>query len=282
MWALRGVSASAFALALAVSSFWWSSFTTMSLLHDDAKFEQALSATMDKPAVRAKLGGWLGTVIERTSGRKSVNNAALHQLQLLLASDQPVAPLTDALTRVAVTARDQAVSQLDARLSPKRVVRMDLAPLFTAAKIKVDAKTAKMMGLTVTGKAFTTELIGAEQLDQLQRRYDLTKIASTWAGWAALALIIISVLTSRRPLRTLAFAAVAVVVVALAAPPLLSRLATWVGSNDLGPLLQPLIVSIGSAVDPYLVPVIVIAAVAAAALAVGQVLLDRRAVSRAG
>ena len=61
------------------------------------------------------------------------------------------------------------------------------------------------MGLTLEkGKRVTLPLLTGEQLDLLQRRYDLMVLVRQWAGWVALALLAVSVATSRLPLRTLA------------------------------------------------------------------------------
>ena len=71
------VSATAFALAMFCASAWWGAFTTMTMLHDDAKFVGALSVTLDKPAVRAKLADWLGAALEHgasLSGRDAKDN----------------------------------------------------------------------------------------------------------------------------------------------------------------------------------------------------------------
>ncbi len=147
------------------------------------------------------------------------------------------------MTGVVVTTRDAAVSQLDARATPKTEVRADVAPLLAVAGVTIDKKTAKTMGLTLEkGKRVSLPLLTGEQLDLLQRRYDLMVLVRQWAGWVALALLAVSVATSRLPLRTLAIAAGLVAVIALVLPHLLAYGQLRAADTQLGALVTPLAV----------------------------------------
>jgi len=278
------MSASALALALALASAWWSATTSMILLHDDARFAGSLSAALDDPSVRAELDGWVGTAIEHTSTLSSedlADNLAVQTLRAAIRSDREIGPMARALTAVVVTARDSAVDQLDRRLVPKQPVRIDLAPLLVAAGVTVDATTAKELGLKLRKGSIGTELFTAEQLQTYQWRYDLTRLTRDFAGWVALLLLATAVATSQRPFVTLAVAFGLGALVALVAPPVITRLASWVGSHELGRLLQPLVVSTGEAIRPYVVWVAVTGAVGLAGCVAAHVVLTRRRVGAA-
>ena len=117
------------------------------------------------------------------------------ELTKALASRQKIGPVVDAVIMVAVRARDATVSQLDAGVQPKQTVNLELKPLFDAAKIKVDKQSAKAMGLTFTKSSLTTPLLTADQVEALQRRYTITSLTARWAGWVALAALVVSVVT---------------------------------------------------------------------------------------
>jgi hypothetical protein len=273
------VSASAFGLAILLASLWWGAHRTMIILHDDASFVRALTASLDKPAVRAQLSAWTTETIRRTApitGKDFAGNPVINQLQSAITSKENVGPMADALTAVAVKARDEAVSQLDRRLDPKNEVRLQLAPLFTAAKIKIDKATATALGLTLKKAALTSRLLSGDQLDRMQRRYDLIVLTNRWAGWAALALLIVAVVTSAKPLRALAIASGVAAVLAIAVPLLLGRLAAGLSTSELGSLAQPLVGSLARGIGPYLVPVVVGGLIGAVGFTVAHVMLSRR------
>jgi hypothetical protein len=273
------ISATAFSLALLLASLWWGAFTTMTMLHDDAKFVAALTATLDKPSVRAQISGWLEAALANGSpvtGKELQQNPAFRELQRTLTGKQDLAPMVAALTGVALQTRNDAVTQLDQRLTPKRAVRLQLAPLFDAAGISVDKKTAKALGLRLDRAALSTELLTGPQLERLQLRYTVMALISRWAGWVALALLAASVATSARPLRLLAVAAGALTLVALFAPYALARLVTWLSSNDLGTLLAPVVQAVERGVRGYSWPVAILGTVLVFGFALGQRALDRR------
>jgi hypothetical protein len=273
------ISATAFSLALLLASLWWGAFTTMTMLHDDAKFVAALSATLDKPAVRAQISRWLGAALDNASpvtGAELSKNPAFSQLQQTITAEQNLAPMAAALTGVALQARNDAVTQLDQKQTPKQSVRLQLAPLFDAAEIKVDKKTAKALGLRLDRTALSTELLTGPQLDRLQLRYTLTALLSRWAGWVALALLVLSVATSAKPLRLLAIASGAVTLVALFAPYALARLATWLASNGLGQLLAPVVKTVEQGVRGYSWPVAIVGTVLVFGFAIGHRALSSR------
>jgi len=181
------------------------------------------------------------------------------------------------VTGVVVSTRDAAVTQLDARALPKTEVRADVAPLLAVAGVTVDMKTATAMGLTLEkGKRVTLPLLTGEQLDLLQRRYDLMVLVRQWAGWVALALLAVSVATSRLPLRTLAVAAGLVAVIALVLPHLLAYGQSRAADTQLGALVAPLLSAAGARVASVAVPVSVVAGLLAVALGALQVVLLRR------
>lgn len=261
-------SASALALALALASAWWSATTSMLLLHDDARFVHSLSAALDEPGVRAELGRWLGQVLEQGSTLSATDLAVQPVVTVLrdaLASDQEVGPMADALSGVLVTARDQAVDQLDRRITPKQPVRIDLGPLLTAAGVKVDTKTARQLGLKLdrSGRrpSIGSELFSADQLQRYQWRYDLTRLTRDLGGWAALVLLALAVATSRRPFVTLAVACGVGAVAAGVAPMLLTRLATWVGVSELGAWSSAFVVGLGESIRGVPVPMVLVGSV---------------------
>jgi hypothetical protein len=273
------LSATAFGLAMICASVWWGAFATMTMLHSDAKFEHALSVTLDKPAVRAQFAGWLTAAIKHggtLAGKDLSGNPLINELERAVASKENLAPMADAITTVALRARDAAVVQLDAKLSPKQPVLLELGPVFDAAKIKVDKKAAKAMGLALNKQTLTTQLLAPDQLEALQERYTWTKRANTWGGWLALALLVVAVVTSAKPLRTLAVACGVLVLAAILAPLVLTQLATWLGSNELGALLEPVVISVAQAIGPYTLPVVIVGVVLAAGFTVAQVLVSRR------
>lgn len=299
------LSASCLALALMLGSMWWSAASTYVVLHDDARLVGVLAKTLDQPAVRSQLGGWTSTALDqaaklagspeptKTSGRSTPSETVQAQtaakLQRAITSTAPVEPLIAAVTTVVVTTRDAAVSQLDARAEPKKPVHADIGPLLGLAKVSIDKKTAKAMGLSLdTGKTakvtknakVTLPLLTADQLDLLQHRYDWMVLVRRWAGWAALALLAVSVATSRYPLRTLAIAAGLVAVIAVVLPQLLPIIQTRLATSDLGALLTPLLAAATARVSAVAVPVGVIAGIAAVGLGGLQFALLRR--TRAG
>ncbi|HEY5788464.1 MAG TPA: hypothetical protein VIT65_27200 [Microlunatus sp.] len=101
------------------------------------------------------------------------------------------------VTGVVFASRDAVVGQLDARAAPKTEVRADVAPLLALAGVELDKKTVYGDGAQPReGKRVTLHCSPA-QLDLLQRRYDLMVLIRQWAGWVALALLAVSVATSR-------------------------------------------------------------------------------------
>ncbi len=122
----------------------------------------------------------------------------------------------------------------------------------------------------------TLPLLTGEQLDLLQRRYDLMVLVRQWAGWVALALLAVSVATSRLPLRTLAVAAGLVAVIALVLPHLLAYGQSRAADTQLGALVAPLLSAAGARVASVAVPVSVVAGLLAVALGALQVVLLRR------
>jgi hypothetical protein len=273
------ISATAFSLALLLASLWWAAFTTMTMLHDDAKFVAALSATLDKPSVRAQISAWLAAALDNASpvtGEELHQNPAFRQLQRTVTAQQDLAPMVAALTGVTLQTRNDAVTQLDQGLTPKRAVRLHLAPLFAAAGIKVDKRTARALGLRLGRAALSTEVLTGPQLERLQPRYTVMALISRWAGWVALALLAVSVATSAEPLRLLAFVAGAVTLVALFAPYVLARLAGWLSSNDLGQLLAPVVQVVEQGVRGYSWPVAIAGTALVLGFALGHRALDRR------
>jgi hypothetical protein len=273
------VSASAFGLAMLLASLWWGAHRTMIVLHDDPTFVHALATSLAKPAVRAELSAWTTEAIRRTApitGNDFAGNPVIKQLQSAITSKENIGPMADALSAVAVNARDDAVSQLDRRLDPKQEVRLQLAPLFTAAKIKIDKATAAALGLTLKKDALTSRLLTGDQLDLMQRRYDLTVLINRWAGWVALALLIVGVVTSAKPLRALAVASGVAAAAAIVVPLLLGRLAAWLSTSEVGSVAQPLVDALARGIGPYLLPVVVGGLIGAAGLTVAHVMLGRR------
>ena len=279
------VSASAFGLAILLTSLWWGAHRMMIILHDDASFVHALTTSLEKPVVRAELSAWTTEAIRRTApitGKDFAANPVIKQLQSAITSEQNIGPMAEALASVAVKARDDAVSQLDRRLDPKQEVRLQLAPLLTAAKIKIDKATTTALGLTLKKDALTSRLLTGDQLDRMQRRYDLTMLTNRWAGWAALALLIVAVVTSAKPLRAMAIASGIAAALAIVVPLLLGRLAAWLGTSELGSLAQPLVGALARGIGPYLVPVVVAGLVGAAGFAVAHIMLSRRRARNTG
>ncbi len=283
------LSATCLGLALTLGSLWWSAASTYVVLHDDARFVGALAQTLDQPAVRAQLGEWTGAAFDqaaRLAGEPKQTKAArqaVGQLQQAIVSDAPLEPLITAVTGVVVTTRDAAVSQLDARALPKTEVRADVAPLLAVAGVTIDKKTARTMGLALEkGKRVSLPLLTGEQLDLLQRRYDLMVLVRQWAGWVALALLAVSVATSRLPLRTLAIAAGLVAVIALVLPHLLAYGQSRAADTQLGALVTPLLSAGSARVAAVAVPVAVVAGLLAVAFGALQVILLRRRRSDGG
>lgn len=285
---MRGVrvhprlSATCLGLALTLGSLWWSAASTYVVLHDDARLVGALSRTLDQPAVRAQLGEWTGTAFAQASrlagDRKQTKTAdrAVRRLQAAITSTAPLEPLVTVVTGVVVGTRDAAVAQLDARAVPKTVVRADVTPLLTLAGVTVDTKTAAAMGLTLEKKRLTLPLLTGEQLDLLQHRYDVLLLIRRWAGWVALALLAVSVATSRRPLRTLAVASGLVALIAVVLPHLLAYGQGWAGRTDLGGLVVPVLAAAAARVGVLSGPVALVAGLLAVVLGAGQILLSRR------
>lgn len=255
----------------------------MALLHDDAKFVHVLGVALDSPKVRAAIDDWVTEAIAaggQASGHDLRSSPALRQLGKVLASDQAVGPLTDAVVASVVPARNAAVAQLDAEIEPKRDVRVDLAPLFKAVKIPIDAKTAKGLGMTLKKQSLSVRLLTGPQLDTLQHRYDLTRLVATWAGWAGLVLLGISVASSAKPVRTLAIAGASLAALAVLAPYVLSRLGSWLSRGDLGPLLTPVLAAAQQTIGPYTIPGVVLGLVVAVAFGGLHLVLTRRSPKR--
>jgi hypothetical protein len=276
------LSATCLGLALTLGSLWWSAASTYVVLHDDARLVGALGRTLDQPAVRAQLGEWTGTAFAQASrlagDRKQTAAAdqAVRRVQAAITSTAPLEPLVTVVTGVVVGTRDAAVAQLDARTVPKTVVRADVTPMLTLAGVAVDKKTATVMGLTLEKKRLTLPLLTGGQLDLLQHRYDVLLLLRRWAGWVALALLAVSVATSRLPLRTLAVAAGLVAVIALVLPRLLASAQGRVADSELGGLVAPLLAAGAARVAVVGVPVAVVAGLLAVVLGALQVLLLRR------
>ena len=277
------LSATCLGLALTLGSLWWSAASTYVVLHDDARFVGALAQTLDQPAVRAQLGEWTGAAFDqaaRLAGDPKQTKAArraVGQLEQAIVSDAPLAPLITAVTGVVVTTRDAAVTQLDARALPKTEVRADVAPLLAVAGVTIDKRTATTMGLRLEkGKRLSLPLLTGEQLDLLQRRYDLMVLVRQWAGWVALGLLAVSVATSRLPLRTLAIAAGLVAVIALVLPHLLAYGQSRAADTQLGALVTPLLSAGSARVADIAVPVAVVAGLLAVAFGALQLILLRR------
>lgn len=276
------LSATCLALAMMLGSMWWSAMSTYVVLHDDARLVAALATTLDHPSVRRQLGQWTGTALDQAATlagspeqTKAARRAAA-ELRQTIVSTAPIEPLVAALATVVVTTRDAAVTQLDADAAPKTAVRADLSPLLKLAGITVDKKTAAAMGLTLEKKRVTMPLLTGEQLDLLQHRYDWMVLIRTWAGWAALALLTVSVATSRYPLRTLAVAAGLVAVIAVVLPHLLGALQGRATGSELGALVSPLLAAASARVGVLAGPVAVVAGILALTLGALQLLLLRR------
>ena len=157
---------------------------------------------------------------------------------------------------------------------PKTEVRADVAPLLALAGVRIDKVTAQAMGLTLEkGKRVSLPLLTGEQLDLLQRRYDLMVLVRQWAGWVALALLAVSVATSRLPLRTLAVAAGLVAVIALLLPHLLAYGQSRAAGTQLGALVTPLLAAAGARVAAVADWVTGVAGLLAVALGALQVVL---------
>lgn len=298
------LSATCLALAMMLGSMWWSAASTYVVLHDNARFVTALAKTLDQPVVRRQLGGWTRTALSqaaqlsRSSAQTKEARKATELLQQTITSTAPVEPLVTAVTSVVVTTRDAAVSQLDAHAVPKKPVRADISPLLGLAKISIDKKTAKALGLSLSavgggpaietnakgknakGVKVTLPLLTADQLELLQHRYDWMVLVRRWAGWAALALLAVSVATSRYPLRTLAIAAGLVALIAIVLPHLLTAVQARLASSELGALVTPLLAAAAARVGTVAVPVGVVAGAIAVVLGLLQVILLRR--SQAG
>ena len=297
------LSATCLALAVMLGSMWWSATSTYVVLHDNARFVTALAKTLDQPTVRRQLAGWTHTALAQAvqlSGSPAQTKEARKATELLqqaITSTAPVEPLVTAVTSVVVDTRDAAVSQLDAHAVPKKPVRADISPLLGLAKISIDEKTAKAMGLSLssvkggpviekTGKGknakiakgvkVTLPLLTADQLELLQHRYDWMVLVRRWAGWAALALLVVSVATSRYPVRTLAIAAGSVALIAVVLPHLLTMVQARLATSELGALVTPLLAAAAGRAGAVAVPVGVVAGIVAVGLGVLQVILLRR------
>lgn len=287
------LSASCLAFAMVLGSMWWSAASTYVVLHDDARLVGILAKTLDQPAVRRQLGNWSTSALDQAaklsgaSQQPKATRQAAAALQKTISSSAPIEPLIAAVTTVVVSTRDSAVSQLDTRAAPKRPVQADIAPLLGLAKIPIDKKTAKAMGLKLSqskdgkGKnlksvAITLPLLTPDQLDLLQHRYDWMLLIRQWAGWMALALLVISVATSRYPLRTLAIAAGLVALVAVMLPRLLAMIQARLATQELGALVTPLLAAAAARVGAVAVPVGVIAGILAVGLGGLQIALLRR------
>lgn len=276
------LSASCLALALMLGSMWWSAMSTYAVLHDDARLVSALAKTLDQPDARRQLAAWTETLLDQAvelagspDQTRPAQQAAV-KLQRAIASTAPIEPLVGALTTVVVTTRDAAVSQLDAKASPKSTVSADVAPLLTLAGIKLDKKTAKSMGVTLDKKHVSVPLLTGEDLDKLQHRYDLMVLVRRWAGWLGLGLLAVSVATSRYPLRTLAVAAGLIAVIALVLPHLLDFLRDRLLGSELGALVTPLLAAASGRVATVAGPVALIGGLLALGLGAVQVLLLHR------
>lgn len=283
-WADRRICAAALTLAASLGGAWWSAAVTMHVLHDDASLQQAVSATLDEPEVRQEIGDWLTAAVRRTStvtGKDLARNPALAQLRTTLASNTDLAPMSDAITRVAVAARDRAVFQLDTHLAPKQAIRADVAPVFTAAGITIDSDAAKELGLRLDHSRLMIDVMDPEQLDRLQRRYDLTVLTDRWAGWAALALLAIALAASRRPLLTLTIAATLLVAAVVLVPIALGPFSEWSGRHALGPLVRPLTGTLTRAIVQVRIPVIIVGAAVVLACGAAHLAYERHRRSRA-
>lgn len=279
------LSATCLGLAVMLGSMWWSAASTYVVLHDNARFVQALAKTIDQPVVRRQLGQWTGDVLDqavRLAGSSQQTKAGRHAvatLQHTITSTAPIEPLVTAVTTVVVTTRDAAVAQLDARATPKKPVRADIGPLLGLAGVRIDKKTAKAMGLTldkVDKHKVTLPLLTGEQLNLLQRRYDWMLLVRQWAGWAALALLAVSIATSRYPVRTLAIAFGLVAVVALVLPQLLTAVQARLAGLGVGALVTPLLAAASARVATVAVPVAIVSALLALILGAAHLLLLRR------
>lgn len=230
----RGISAGAFALALLCASIWWSAWSTMLVLHDDAHFSAALTRYLDRPEVRSEVARWTTRALDQATPRTGANAAQRsfgRQLTRALTAKVAVAPMTDTVVKAALAVRDSTVSQLDAKVIPKRAVTADVAPLLKVAKVQVPAQLARQLGARSTKGALTLPVLSAAQVQQLQGRYNVLAGISRWLGWVALALLGVAVATSARPLLTVAIAGAAAVLVALLAPIALAGLAGGVAAT---------------------------------------------------
>jgi hypothetical protein len=136
---------------------------------------------------------------------------------------RPLAPLITAVTGVVVTARAAAVVQLDARVVPQTEVRPTSRRCSPWPGVTIDERPPRRWGSRWRrGNGVSQPLLTGERLDLLQRQYDLMVLVRQRAGWVALVLLAVSVVTSRLPLRSLAVAAGLVTVIALVLPHLLA------------------------------------------------------------
>jgi len=257
------LSATLLGLAMVLGSAWWSAATTMTMLHDDAKFTAALSTALDSPQVRSEVSAWLDQVLAQSSslnGNQLAKNPVVRELRAELAGDKPIGPTVQAAVQVAVAARDAAVTQLDAAAPVKKAVYADLAPLLKALKIKITNAAAQELGLKLDHGQLKVQVMSAAQLQNYQFRYDVMKLTSRFAGWAAALLLILSVVTSRRPLLTLAVGSVVAAVAAVGLSPLLGWIGTYVSSSAVGAsLVAPLTVALKDAAHPYVLPTLLVA-----------------------
>lgn len=274
-----GLSATLLGLAMSIAGLWWGCFTTDRLLHDDAAFTTQLTASLDRPDVRAQLSTWLLDAIRaaaKASGAKPGNTAAWEKLTDGLSSEQQVAPLADRLVAALVDVRDRSVAQLDAHAVPKAAVAMDLSGVLKQLGLSLDKKTAAALGLRITGGRITVPVVSSASLDSYQQRYDQTMVGSRWGGWLALVLAIAAIALSRRPLRVVALAAVGVAVLALLAGPLASMVSGLLGRDAIGALLQPAVDSTGAAIGAGAGFVVAVGVAAAALCLAADWFLQRR------
>ncbi len=247
------LSATCLGLALTLGSLWWSAASTYVVLHDDARFVGALASTLDQPAVRAQLGEWTGTAFDQASrlaGGKQTKAArqAVVRLQATVTSTAPLEPLITVVTGSWWPVGTRRSVSWTPGPSEDRGPGRRRAPA-PPGRCHIDKKTAKAMGLTLEkGKRVRLPLFTGEQLDLLQRRYDLMVLVRQWAGWVALALLAVSVATSAAPLRTLAVAAGLVAVIALVLPHLLAYGQLRAADTQLGALVTPLLAAAGARV----------------------------------
>lgn len=252
---------------------WFQAQLAQAALHEDGSNLHHALAVADDPALRSGLATGLDSIMKIVGTPEQAQ-----QLGAVLQSTPSLdGPVSEALISGILQARDELAVQLEL---PEGVeyhdVSIPMVPILNAFGIPVTQEQIDEVGF---GQLVQYPVLTAKSMGQVAKFYDWLQFAGSWGLLIGAVTGIAGIALSPRPLRTLGAFAAIVAVVAFTAPLLFSWLRSLISAGKLGAvgvLVDPLSVAAENASRPWLLPIGIVAGLAAAGLLVLGIVRRRR------